>query len=87
MPRCCNCDKFFHPDWCVVVNEDDNVCKCVFCHTGKDKVTLTDEDGKPDYKITKFQAIENYKRYIQDLKESKKIQKIMMKGQENPFGT
>ncbi|KFZ26571.1 MAG: hypothetical protein KQ78_01207 [Candidatus Izimaplasma bacterium HR2] len=84
-PRCVKCENFFHPDWCVVIDETTNACKCVFCYTEKNEITIESEDGSPEYKVTKTQAAENYKRYVQDLKESEKIQKIMMKGQENPF--
>jgi len=84
-PRCCKCEKYFHPDMSVVVNETTNTCKCVFCYTEKTEITIEEEDGKNSYRVTKTEAEENYKRYIQDLKESGLLQKVMMKGQSNPF--
>ena len=85
MPKCVKCEKYFHPDMSVVVDEVTNACKCVFCYTDKDEIMVENEDGSPSYKVTKAEAIENYRRYIKDLKDSDKVQKVMMKGQENPF--
>lgn len=85
MPKCVKCDKFFHPDFSVVIDEETNACKCVFCYTDKPSITVENEDGTEPYTVTKVQAEENYRRYIKDLKESEKIQKVLMKGQENPF--
>lgn len=85
MPKCVQCQNYFHPDWSVIVDEANGACKCTFCYTGKTELTIEESDGKPSYKVTKGDAILNYKIYIQDLKESEKIQKAMMKGQPNPF--
>ncbi len=85
MPKCVRCEKFFHPDMCVVVDEVTNACKCVFCYTEKQEVMIENEDGSPAYKVSREEAIENYKRYVQDLKESPDIQKTLAKGQQNPF--
>lgn len=85
MPKCCVCDVVVHPDMCVEVDEFSKACKCVWCYTDKKEITIEDESGKPQYTITKAQAAENYRVYLKKLSESEKIQKIMMKGQENPF--
>jgi len=85
MPKCVTCGKYLHPDWSVIVDESNGACKCTFCYTGKSELTVMDENGRPEYVLTKEKAIENYKRYIKDLKDDEKIQKVMMKGQENPF--
>ena len=82
-PRCVKCQGYFHPDYSVIVDEFTNACKCVFCYTEKKEVTIADEDGKPDYIITKQEAQERYKRYIQDLKESDKIAKILTRDDGN----
>lgn len=85
MPKCVRCDKFFHPDMCVVVDDVTNACKCVFCYVDKQEIMVENEDGSPDYKVTKGEAIENYKRYVQDLKDSPDIQNALAKKQQNPF--
>ena len=85
MPKCVTCDKVFHPDMCVEVDEFSKACKCVFCYTGKNEITVEDEDGKPQYTVSRVQAIENYDRYLKQLSENEKVRKIMMKGQDNPF--
>ena len=80
MPKCVTCDKYFHPDFSVLLKPDteDKACKCVFCYTGKSEVTVADaEDGKPDYKINKAQAIENYRIYVAKLKDDPKVSKVL----------
>lgn len=81
MPKCVatNCQKYFHPDFCVQMEPgvDGSPCKCVWCYTGKTEITVSDDDGKPLYTVTKKEAEDNYKRYIQDLKESDKVAKIL----------
>ena len=74
MPKCVKCDKFFHPDFCVLVPNDDKACKCVFCHIEKKVVTIEDEEtGKPVKTVTKKEAVEEYRRYVHDLRYSDKI--------------
>jgi hypothetical protein len=85
MPKCVKCDQVFHPDMCVEVDEFSKACKCVFCYTEKQEITVTEEDGKPAYTVTKKMAIENYKVYLKKLSEDQRIQKAMMKGQDSPF--
>ncbi len=78
MPKCVKCDKFFHPDYCVVVNEVNNACKCVFCYTEKKQVTVEDEEtGKPEKVVTKKAAEEEYRRYIKDLRMSDKVADVL----------
>jgi hypothetical protein len=76
MPRCVKCDKFFHPDYSVLMNPDteDKACKCVFCYTEKKQVSIQDEEtGKTEKVVTKKQAEEEYRRYIHDLRHEEKI--------------
>ena len=78
MPKCVKCDKYFHPDYCVVVNEEDKACKCVFCYTEKKTVTVEDkETGQTDKVLTKTEAEDAYKRYIQDLRYDEKILEVL----------
>ena len=85
MPKCVKCHEFLHPDFCVIVDHTNNACKCVWCYTEKKEIMVEHDDGTPDYPVKKKEAIQNYKIYIQDLKDSEKIQGAMMKKQQNPF--
>lgn len=86
-PKCCTCDKYFHPDFSVLMepNTDNKTCKCVFCYTEKSKVTISGEDGKPDYTVTKQQAIENYRVYIAKLKDDPKVAKVLTSNKKDNF--
>ncbi len=80
MPRCQTCDKYFHPDFSVLMepgNEENTDCKCVFCYTEKNEITVAGLDGKPDYTVTKAEAVENYRIYISKLKNDPKVVKIL----------
>lgn len=77
MPKCVTCDKFFHPDFSVIVDEDTNACKCVFCYTEKSEVTIEEVDGKPSYTISKAEASERYRVYINKLKDDEKVSKVL----------
>lgn len=79
MPRCVKCDKYFHPDFSVLLKPDteDKSCKCVFCYTEKKEVTVSGEDGKPDYTVSKREAEENYRVYVAKLKEDPKVSKVL----------
>ena len=79
MPKCVTCDKYFHPDFSVLLKPDteDKACKCVFCYTEKNEVTIAEEDGKPSYTVTRAQAIENYRIYVNKLKNDPKVAKVL----------
>jgi len=88
MPRCVKCDKYFHPDFSVLMepNTGSKACKCVFCYTEKNEVTVASEEtGKPDYVVTKQQAIENYRVYIAKLKDDPKVAKVLTGNESNKF--
>jgi hypothetical protein len=85
MPKCVTCDKFFHPDMSVIVNEADKACKCVFCYTGKQEITIEEDDGKPSYNVTKGEAIENYRIYINKLKNDPKVAKVLTGNKKSKF--
>ena len=87
MPKCVTCDKYFHPDFSVMMEPDNekSPCKCVFCYTEKNEVTVASDDGKPDYTVTKKEAIENYRRYIQDLKDNPKVAKVLTGNEASKF--
>lgn len=88
MPKCCTCDKYFHPDFSVLMepdNEANKDCKCVFCYTGKSEVTVAEEDGKPSYTVTKAEAIENYRVYVNKLKNDPKVAKVLTGNEVSKF--
>jgi len=86
MSLCAVCGKRYHPDWVVVVDEKENgeaICKCVWCKTLKDEVTLTDAEGKLVGKVTKKEAHENYMTYLKELAHQENIAKMLV--QENNY--
>ena len=87
MPKCVTCDKFFHPDMSVLMRPDteDKACKCVFCYTGKSEVTVEESNGKPSYKVTKVEAIENYRIYVAKLKDDPKVSKVLTGNEKSKF--
>ena len=88
MPKCVTCDKFFHPDMSVLLepdNEANKDCKCVFCYTGKSEITIEEETGRPAYKVTKREAIENYRVYVAKLKDDPKVAKVLTGNELSKF--
>ena len=85
MPKCVQCDKYFHPDFSVIVDEFTDACKCVFCYTDKKEVTVETEEGVPSYTVTKKEAEENYIRYIKELRYSDRVANALAgKGSAQP---
>lgn len=83
MPKCIKCKKFFHPDFCVdvespFIKKEEEVKMCVFCHLNLKEVTAQFPDG--DKKISKQQAINEYKRYIDHLSKNRKIDHLIKTG-------
>lgn len=76
-PTCVQCTKVFHPDFCVVVDEQTNVCKCVFCYMNKSEVTIEGANGEIVDRINKKEAHENYIRYLKDLKNKPAVRKVL----------
>lgn len=76
MGKCVTCGSFLGPNFCIVVNETKNHLKCVFCHLGKNYITVEAKDGS-EHKVTKEEAKKKYKDYIDDLHRSKNIQKVI----------
>ena len=77
MPLCQTCRNFFPPKLTVVVNEGLNHHQCVFCKAGKDHITIVDEKTNKEEVITKGFVIEEYKKYINELYYSEKIQSVV----------
>ena len=76
MPKCTVCNKLFHPDW--VISVDEGVFKCLFCQTDKKELTVEDKKtNKPLYTVTKEQAIKDYDVYIKKLMEKDNIKRLV----------
>jgi len=76
MPKCQTCGKYFGPNYCVIVNEQNGDLQCVFCYKGKDEIVEVDKSGK-EHKVTKQYAEEAYRRYIKELYNSRKVQDLI----------
>ena len=83
MPKCIKCNDFFHPDYCIDVlpdDEKDTAKVCVFCKINKDKVTIEEENGEFVCEVKKTDAVNQYKKYVGELKESRKIAHLLKTG-------
>ena len=80
MSKCLVCFNYYHPDFCVL-DEVKDVVKCMFCEMDKKELTVSDEDGKPLYTVTKEEANRNYLKYLEQQAARPKIQEIMAGGQ------
>ena len=82
MPKCQVCSELFHPDYVIVVDtvHGKDLCKCVFCKTLKDEVTIKDKDGKPKFKVGKKEANRNYLRHLKELSKDENISKLLVTG-------
>lgn len=75
MARCTSCGWYYHPDFCLMV--DDDVFKCVWCYSGKKEITIKDETTGEEKKFTKEQATRQYLEYLRRLKDQPEIQRII----------
>jgi len=80
MSKCVKCNEFLHPDYFVIEDiRGDSVKVCTFCHTNRKVLTIENEDGTIQEKVTKEQAIRNYKIYIDNLRSNPKIAEVISK--------
>jgi hypothetical protein len=80
MPKCVKCLEYFHPDMCIETNiRGDDVIVCVFCKLHKKELTIEDKDGNFLKKVTKKQAPEEYKQYLNRLIKKPNISKLLSK--------
>jgi len=82
MPKCIKCGARLHPDFCLLINEHVEKCQCVFCYTGKNEVTIQDENGNDIRKVSKQEAINKYAEYINELCEKRNIKSIIETGKK-----
>ena len=81
MPLCIKCNRRFHPDFCILENATSERSECVFCFTKKDVVTIEDEKtGKVVAKVTKEEAINRYKEYVDKMCNTRNIKSIIDTG-------
>lgn len=82
MSKCAVCMDYFHPDYIVYQEiRGDEVKVCAFCRTGKNELTIVDDDGKLKEKVNKKQASIAYKKYLDDLIRKPNIGKIVQESQ------
>ena len=84
MPQCVKCNQFLSVDYCLDALPDDpndNASICVFCDLGLKEVTIQLDDG--DKKISKKEAIYNYKKYIEEISKNRKIKSIIENGRQS----
>jgi len=78
MSKCAKCLDYYHPDYIVYQEiRGDMVKVCAFCRLEKNELTVLDEDGKLECKVTKKQASINYKRWVDELRKNPKIANII----------
>ena len=81
MPLCIKCNRRFHPDFCISESETSDRSECVFCFTKKDIVTIEDEKtGQVMARVSKEEAINRYKEYIDKVCETRNIKSIIKTG-------
>lgn len=87
MPKCVQCELTFPPNYCVDVGEGEEVAaKCVYCHTGKNEVTVVlEEEGNREVKMTKKDCVEKYARFLKKVYQSKNIQDILKRSKTSPI--
>lgn len=74
MPLCEKCRKFYPPQFCNQMEENEFLCE--WCHRDIESILVTRSDGS-QYKYTKEECAKDYDIFIKKLKESKDIKKIV----------
>lgn len=77
MGKCVQCEEFLPPHFMVDI--DDDVQKCAFCHLDKTEVTTVNDETKQEEKITKKEAAKRYKIFLKRLQDSPKVAEILSK--------
>lgn len=77
MPQCTMCKKWFHPDYSVLVDNENKIYKCTFCYLGKDVLTIEDEKGKVIEVVSKRDASESYLKFMRKLKDQPKVKQLV----------
>ncbi|HSH51632.1 MAG TPA: hypothetical protein VK982_07900 [Bacteroidales bacterium] len=84
MGKCVKCDKVFHPDYMLVIDQSLNAQKCVFCYLDKNSITIENEEtGEVDKIISKEDATQSYQKYLDGLSKNPKIREKMFKNNDS----
>jgi hypothetical protein len=76
MPKCANCSEFLSPELCR--ETEDGLAKiCVFCSRGIDSIKYFSGTEGTEKTYSKKEAVEDYKRYINELAEKPNVKKIV----------
>lgn len=76
MPQCVKCNMFFHPDYMLLVDEQQKSQQCVWCYLDKEEVTLEDENGNGK-RVGKNEAAQKYAEFIQRTLQKPNVQRII----------
>ena len=84
MGKCVKCGFFYHPDWMLEEEiRGDMVKICFFCKIDKNELTVIDEETqKVKEVVTKTQAVENYRKYLEQLSHKPRIAEILVKAKK-----
>jgi len=83
MPKCAVCREIYPSTYVFTVGEDvtgETEYKCEFCETMKTE--LIEYGVNSERKVTKKQVIEEYRKYLHDLKNDNAKVKQMLTGEE-----
>jgi len=80
MPKCYKCTNFFHPDFSLLIDQINGIYECVFCHTGKDTITIIDKQNGNEIEVKKHHAINQYIEYLKTMSQTKNVKSIIENG-------
>lgn len=86
MGQCVKCRKFYHPDYCVDALPDDpndDAKICLFCKLNLSELTIEDQLGNIVSIVKKEEAVNLYKKYINDLYKNRKIDHLVKTGKQS----
>jgi len=78
MPKCQICYKLLPPNFMIEIEGSKDAKKCIFCDQGKNEVEY--KEGLTVKKYTKEQCIKEYNEFLNKLKHSKGVSKILADG-------
>jgi hypothetical protein len=86
MPKCVKCNDFFPPNYTEIIEDSEPMFdgnypqECIFCRLGIDEVERESEKDSGQYvKYTKKECLEDYKKFLRKVKDSKNVKDILNK--------
>jgi len=79
MGMCHKCHEFFGSDY-LIPDKDKPILTCVFCSTGKDRLTVLNKDEK-EVVVTKQECIGKYKEFMKKIMSAEEIRKKILVAQ------